>query len=201
MFLAFIPCEAQETKPLEIGIKGGINLSNLYTNDASKTDMIPGFNAGLFAKIPVTSLLAFQPELSLSTKGATLTYDNLLVNGTANFNLTYLELPLLGVINVTKRFNIQVGPYLAYMLDAKVTNKSNVSLFNFEQNLNVDKFNRFDAGVAFGAGIDIDAITMGVRYNLGLTKVGKTQSFLGTDYTVPNSTNGVVSFYLAVSLL
>jgi hypothetical protein len=82
-----------------------------------------------------------------------------------------------------------------------VKNKSNVNLFNFEQNLDADSYNRIDAGIVLGAGIDIDAITMGIRYNLGLTKVGKTQSFLGTNYIIPNSNNGVISFYLAVSLL
>jgi hypothetical protein len=154
-----------------------------------------------FAKIPVSTLIALQPELSLSTKGATISYNNLFVDGTANFNLTYLEMPLLCVVNVTQRVNFQFGPYLAYLLDGKVTNKPNVNLFNFEQNMNVDNYNRVDAGIVLGAGIDIDAITMGARYNLGLTKVGKTRSFMGSDYTIPNSTNGVISFYLAVSLL
>ena len=201
MSVAFIPCHAQEAKPLEMGIKGGVNISSLYTKDASKSDIIPGFNIGFFAKVPVTTLIAFQPELSLSTKGATISYNNLFVDGTANFNLTYLEMPLLCVVNVTQRVNFQFGPYLAYLLDGKVTNKSNVNLFNFEQNMNVDNYNRVDAGIVLGAGIDIDAITMGARYNLGLTKVGKPRSFMGSSYTIPNSTNGVISFYLAVSLL
>ena len=201
MFMAFIPCQAQEAKPLEMGIKGGVNISSLYTKDASKSDIIPGFNIGFFAKVPVTTLIAFQPELSLSTKGATISYNNLFVDGTANFNLTYLEMPLLCVVNVTQRVNFQFGPYLAYLLDGKVTNKSNVNLFNFEQNMNVNNYNRVDAGIVLGAGIDIDAITMGARYNLGLTKVGKPRSFMGSSYTIPNSTNGVISFYLAVSLL
>ena len=201
MSVAFIPCQAQESKPLEMGIKGGVNISSLYTKDASKSDIIPGFNIGFFAKVPVTTLIAFQPELSLSTKGATISYNNLFVDGTANFNLTYLEMPLLCVVNVTQRVNFQFGPYLAYLLDGKVTNKSNVNLFNFEQNMNVNNYNRVDAGIVLGAGIDIDAITMGARYNLGLTKVGKPRSFMGSSYTIPNSTNGVISFYLAVSLL
>jgi hypothetical protein len=201
MAVAFIPCHAQETKALEIGVRGGVNFASLYTKDASKSDIIPGFNGGFFAKIPVSTLFAFQPELSVSTKGATITYNSLLLDGTANFNLTYLEMPLLCVVNVTKRANVQVGPYVAYLLDSKVKNKSNVNLFNFEQNLDADSYNRIDAGIVLGAGIDIDAITMGIRYNLGLTKVGKTQSFLGTNYIIPNSNNGVISFYLAVSLL
>lgn len=196
----YLSSQAQETKISQFGIKGGLNLSNLYTKDASNTDMIAGFNVGVFSKMPVTNFIAFQPELYLTTKGASVTYNNLLVDGTANFNLTYLELPFLFVVNVTPLVNIQFGPYVAYLLDGKVTNKANVNLFNFEQNINVNDYNRIDAGLALGAGLDVGTVTMGARYNLGLTKVGKTQSFLGKNYNIPNSYNGVISFYLAVSL-
>jgi len=203
MFIStmYIQSQAQEEKPVEFGIKAGLNISDFNSKDGATTDLIPGFNVGVFSKLPLTTLIAFQSELSLTTKGATVTYNSLLLDGSANFNLTYLEMPLLCVFNVTNRVNLQVGPYVAYLLDAKVTNKSNVTLFNFEQNLNTDNYNRIDAGIVFGAGIDVHGITMGARYNLGLTKVGKTQSFLGTNYIIPNSTNGVMSFYLAISFL
>jgi hypothetical protein len=53
--------------------------------------------------------------------------------------------------------------------------------------MNMNDYNRIDAGLVAGVGLDIDNITMGLRYNLGLTKVGKSQSFLGTSYTIPDS--------------
>jgi len=40
---------------------------------------------------------------------------------------------------------------------------------------------------------------MGARYNLGMTKVGKTKTLLGSDYTVPDARNGVVNFNLAIA--
>ena len=193
-----LSCFSQDEKKIQFGVKGGINLSNLYTSDASRSDMIAGFNLGVFDKLPVTSSLAIQPEFYVTTKGASVTYDNLFINGTAKFNLTYIEVPLLCVVNVTRLLNVQFGPYIAYLVDGKVKNVANVSLFNFEQNMNVNDYNRIDAGAVFGAGLDVGAITMGARYNLGLTKVGKTQSFLGTNYTIPNANNAVINFYLAV---
>lgn len=84
-----IPCRAQEAAPVKFGFIGGINISNLYTNDASTADVIFGFNLGVFAKIPTKSLLSVQPELYVTTKGASVTYNSLLVDGTANFNLHY----------------------------------------------------------------------------------------------------------------
>src|ERR1035437_6242580 len=165
VFIAsFIPCQAQETKTMQVGVKGGLNISNLYTSDGSSSDMLAGFNVGVFTKMPVTNSIAFQPEINLSTKGASVTYNNLFVNGTAKFNLTYIEVPLLCVLNVTRMVNLQFGPYVAYLIDGKVTNVANVTLFNFEQNVNVNDYNRLDAGIVLGAGLDVGSITMGARY-------------------------------------
>jgi len=199
MYLSSLTSIAQEVKPIQFGVRGGLNLSNLYASDASSSDMIVGFNLGVFNKIPVSSFLAVQPEFYVTTKGASVTYNNLFVDGTAKFNLTYLEVPVLCVVNVTKLLNVQFGPYVAYLVDGKVKNVANVNLFNFEQNINVNDYNRIDAGLVLGAGLEVGSITMGARYNLGMTKVGKTKSFLGSDYTVPNANNGVINFNLAVS--
>ena len=197
--MAIMPLHAQETKSIQFGVKGGLNLSSLNSSDGSTSDMLLGFNLGVFNKLPITSFLAVQPEFYVTTKGSQVTYNNLFVDGTAKFNLTYLEIPLLCVVNVTKLLNVQFGPYAAYMIDGKVTNVGNVNLFNFEQNINVNDYNRIDAGVVLGAGLEVGKITMGARYNLGMTKVGKTNTLLGTDYTVPNARNGVINFNLAVA--
>jgi len=192
--------KAQDSKTTQFGIKAGLNLSNLYTSDASGSDLLVGFNVGIFDKLPVTNMVAIQPEFYLSTKGSSVTYNGLVLDGTARFNLTYLEIPVLCVVNVIPSLNVQFGPYVAYLVDGKVTNVSNISLFNFQQNINVNDYNRFDAGIALGAGIDIGTITIGARYNYGLTKVGKTETYLGKSYTIPNANNGVLNFYVAVTL-
>ena len=197
--VTYLNCQAQELKTMQFGVKGGLNLSSLNASDGSSSDMIAGFNVGVFDKLPVSSFLAIQPEFYITTKGASVTYNNLFVDGTAKFNLTYLEVPLLCVVNVTKLLNVQFGPYVAYLIDGKVKNVANINLFNFEQNMNVNDYNRIDAGLVLGAGLDVGAITMGARYNLGMTKVGKTQSFLGTDYTIPNANNAVINFYISAA--
>ena len=199
VFMIIIRCQAQDQKPMQFGVKGGLNLSNLYTSDAKSSDMITGFNLGVFNKFPVTSFLAIQPEFYVTTKGASVTYNNLFVDGTAKFNLTYLEVPVLCVLQVTHLLNVQFGPYVAYMIDGKVKNEANINLFNFEQNVNVNDYNRIDAGALLGAGLDVGSITMGARYNYGMTKVGKAKSLLGTTYTIPNATNAVINFYIALA--
>jgi len=198
MITTVIPCRAQEKVPAKIGFIGGINISNLYTNDASTADMIFGFNFGVFAKIPTVSLLSVQPELYVTTKGASVTYNSLLVDGTANFNLTYLELPVLGLLRVSDHIDLQFGPYVSYLLAGKVTNMANVHLLDLEKNITMSNYNRIDAGLVLGVGVEAHSMTMGVRYSYGLTKVGRERTLLDQPYTIPNASNGIVNFYLSV---
>lgn len=198
--VTIIPCQAQKPNQLQFGVEAGLNISNLYTGDASISDMIPGFNIGVIAKIPVTENLSIQPELYLTTKGASITYNTTFADGTAKFDVTYIELPVLCIMKVSHYIYIQFGPYVSWLVDAKVTNMANIHLFNFQKNINPDNYNRIDAGLIGGIGVEVHSINMGVRYSYGFSKVGKEQTFLGASYTIPNATNGVVNFYLSVPL-
>jgi hypothetical protein len=204
-FLVFcavhVPVQAQVNKEtVRIGIKGGVNFSSLYTKDSYSTKMLTGFNLGVFSKLSISPKVAFQPELYYTSKGSEVTYNNSFVNGIARFKLNYIELPVLLAINISKNFNIQFGPYASILINGKVKNESNVNLFDFEDNINSDDFSRFDAGIAVGTGIDFGTIGIGIRYNYGLTTVGKEKTFLGTPYTFPDAKNGVLNFYAAISI-
>lgn len=180
------------------GIKGGVNFSNMYTEDVDDENMLTGFNAGIFAELPISNNIAIRPELNYTTKGAELKYDNALTTGAGKFSLGYVELPLLLQAKLGNTFSLHVGPYAAYLVDAKITNKSTNGTFDFENNLNEDDFNRLEAGIAAGLGLDFDNFGIGARYNYGLTTVGKEQSFLGTNYTFPNGKNSVFNIYASI---
>ena len=197
----FFSQTSSDSSLFKFGLKGGVNFSNLYTQNVESNNVLTGFNAGVFAKIPFTESLAIQPELLYTTKGAKLTYNNYFVNGTAKFNLNYVELPVLLVVNLTKNFNIHGGVYVAYLIDGKVTNDSQGTLFDFQNNLKNEDFNKFDTGLAVGVGYDADKFGFGVRYNYGLQKVGKERSFLGTNYTFPDGKNSVINIYVSYSIL
>jgi len=191
--------QAQDSNPVRFGIKGGINFSTLYVDEAD-SKMRTGFNLGLFCKLPLSNIIAVQPELYYTTKGAEITYNTTFVDGTAGFHLNYLEFPVMFVGNITDVFNIHAGPYAAFLISGKVKNESNVNLFDFEENLDTDDYNTFETGLAFGAGIDLNAISLGVRYSQSFTKVGKERTYLGTSYTFPDAKNGVINLYISLSL-
>jgi Outer membrane protein beta-barrel domain len=185
----------------KFGVKGGVNFSNLYTDNVEDNNVLTGFNVGLFAKLPITESLAIQPELLYTTKGAELKYNNAFVNGTSTFRLNYFELPILLVVNLTENFNLHAGPYVAYLVDGKAKNDAQGTLFDIENNLNNEDYNKFDTGISVGVGFDTDQLGFGVRYNYGFQKVGKERSFLGTNYTFPDGKNSVINLYLSYSIL
>lgn len=172
----------------------------MYTEDVDDNNVLTSFNAGIYAKLPLTDAIAIQPELLYSRKGAELVYDNVFAEGTAKFKLNYIELPILLKFNLTDNFNIHAGPYFAYLIDAQVTNETDDGTFDFEDNYDNDDFNKFDYGLSAGVGLDFESIGIGVRYNYGLQTVGKDRDFAGTTYTVPDGKNSNLSLYLAVRL-
>jgi hypothetical protein len=199
---AFTSLNAQtnDSGNAKIGVKGGVNFSNMYTEDVDDNNVLTSFNAGLYASIPLTSALAIQPEFLYSRKGAELAYDNVFATGKAKFKLNYLEVPVLLKVNIAENFNIHAGPYFAYLINADVTNETDSGNFNFEESLDNDDFNKFDYGLSAGLGFDFNSFGIGARYNYGLSTVGKERDFLGTSYTFPDGKNSNISVYLSMNL-
>lgn len=178
----------------KFGIKGGINLTNLYVDDVQDEHMKVGGNVGFFAKLPVAKGLSIMPEILYTNKGAKETYNNFIQgSGEYRFNLNYVEVPLTLVINIVDNFNIHAGGYAAYLTSANVKNVQDGTIQDAE-NLNADNFNRFDYGLVGGLGVDVDNFTIGARYNYGLREVGQSGSLSG-DLT-KNSKNSAFSLYI-----
>lgn len=189
--------EAESSLTPKFGIKGGLNLTNMYVKDVSDENMKVGWNAGVFAKLPVTQGFSIQPELLYTSKGAKETYNNFIEGkGEYRFNLNYVELPLLAVFNVVKNFNIQVGPYASYLVSANIKDLKDDGTINNITDLKADNFNRFDWGVAGGFGIDISNFTLGARYNYGFKEIGKSGSLSGE--LTKDSKNSAISLYIGI---
>ncbi|HEY8894328.1 MAG TPA: porin family protein [Niastella sp.] len=181
----------------KFGIKGGVNLTNMFVDDVSDENMKVGFNAGFFAKLPVTRGFSIQPELLYTSKGAKEKYNNIIQGeGEYRFNLNYIELPVLAVINVAKNFNIHAGPYVSYLAAANIKNLHEDHSQDEIAELDADNFNRFDYGLVGGLGIDISNFTIGARYNYGLREVGKSGSLAGQ--VTKDSRNSAISLYIGV---
>lgn len=183
-----------EKKPTaRFGIKGGLNLTNLYVKDVKDENIKPGINVGVYAKIPVSKCFSFQPELLYSMKGSQVNYNNILGSGKYRFNLNYLEIPVAAVFNVARNFNIHAGPYAAFLLSANVKDVDKNGNINGATELNKDNFQSVDYGLFAGVGFDIGTVTVGGRYTYGLREIGRGGL---SGNLIKNSKNSAISFYI-----
>lgn len=177
-----------------IGIKGGVNFANLYVDEPHDGSLKTGLNLGLFAKLPITRGFSIQPEVLYSSKGSKINLNNPLTGGDYRFNLNYVEVPVLAVINLARNFNIHAGPYVSYLTSANIKTAGDGPGNDEVLGFNEDDFNRVDYGVTGGIGIDISKITIGARYSYGLREVGKSSEIITT--ALSDSKNSVISLYI-----
>lgn len=182
------------------GLRGGVNFSNLYVEDVDDENMLVGFNAAGFVEIPLNSVVSIQPELGFTTKGSEVRYDNFFAEGSTKFRLSYIEAPVLLRFNITRGFNIHAGPYVAYLVDARIKSEDANGATIDEDELNEDDLERIDFGLAAGLGFEFGGFGVGARYNYGLTTVGKEQTVLGQTFTSPDGKNSVLSVFATIKL-
>lgn len=185
-----------------IGIKGGLNFSQFFVDQPTVEDenIKVGLHFGIFTKIPISSFMAFQPELLYSNTGSKVAYGGTEVGsllgireGEVRYNLNYIQLPLAFSVNLGP-VNIHAGPYLSYLVSANVKNLRTSDLTTTNTiDLNNDDFNKIDYGLVGGIGFDLRNVTIGARYNYGLREVGRE----GLAANLTNrSRNSVAQIYL-----
>jgi hypothetical protein len=189
---------ASNTLIPKFGARLGINFSNLSTENATD-NILPGLCIGMFVKLPITKYFAFQPEVNFSMKGAKVDYANPFVAGSATYAFNYLEVPLIGVINFTDNLSIHGGPYAAYLISGSTKNNSSANIFDFENNINPDNYERLDLGVVLGAALNVGRVGLGVRYSRGFTTIGKESTVSGTLIRFPDAINSVFTMFGAIS--
>lgn len=150
------------------GIKGGLNVSNLYIDDITDENARYGFHVGVYGQVFSTDAFAIQPELLFSTKGAKAEYGGL-IDQTAKFNLNYLDLPVLAVFKLGEAAEIHVGPYGSFLLTANTSTSGDLGSGTDE--IERDHLKSFDFGLAGGFGLNFGPVQVGARYNLGLTEL------------------------------
>lgn len=163
---------------VSLGIKGGVNMSNLvYDDEVDDKNPKIGFNIGLAADVDFTPNMALQTGLFLSTKGFKTVNDAIDVEYTEN--LMYLQLPLhlAYKVDVTpgSRIVFHAGPYAAYGVGG--SRKANVGSLSGEWD--VDKifgdangqYKPFDAGLGLGVGAEMGAFLIDLGWDMGMVNI------------------------------
>jgi Outer membrane protein beta-barrel domain len=186
--------ETATTSTARAGIKGGLNVSNLYVDDVDDENARFGFNVGLYAQLFSSEVFAIQPELLYSTKGTRTTYDNGVFAGDVKFNLNYLEVPVLAVVKLGSAAELHFGPYWSYLLAANIDVDGDIDTFD---ELDRDNFQSWDFGLAGGVGLNFGSTQIGVRYSKGLRKLADSDNARAL---VGDAKNSCAQLYIAFSM-
>ncbi len=177
-----------------MGIKGGVNFSNLYLDDVSDENARLGFNLGIYGQILSTERFALQPELLFSTKGSRDEFNGF-VNQEVKFNLNYLDLPVLAVFKLGESAEIHAGVYASYLVNANISYEGDLGSGN--EDLDRDNFKSFDYGLVGGFGLNFGAVQVGARYNYGLVEIADSDA---ADFVLGDARNSVAQVYMAFNL-
>jgi opacity protein-like surface antigen len=139
---------------VNLGIKAGINMYKISSDDNTIYDQITGFNLGLLGHIHFDSQWAVQPELVYSSQGAKI--------GGSDQKLDYINIPVIFQYMFDNGFRLQAGPQLGLLVRAD----------------NKDDLNPIDLGVGIGVSYVVPSTGFGVdaRYNFGLSNINKNDA-------------------------
>jgi hypothetical protein len=103
-------------KKLGIGVKAGINFSNISNASAINASSQSGFHAGVFLGLG-HKLIGSRTELLYSLQGYNYSSDS--TRGSVKND--YIVLAQLVAINITKFVQLQLGFQMGYLLNARPT--------------------------------------------------------------------------------
>jgi hypothetical protein len=191
--LTFISSDVQAQ--INGGIKGGLNVSNMYVDEVDDENARFGFNLGFYGQVLSSDVFALQPELLFSTKGSKIEYGGNLFDQTIKYNLSYLDIPILAVFKLGESAEIHIGPYVGYLLGASITHEGDLG--NAVDEIDRDHLKPFDYGLAGGFGLNFGNVQVGARYNYGLAKLADSDE---AEVLIGDSKNSVAQLYLALNL-
>ena len=179
----FVVANAQ----IKFGVKGGVNSSTIkmddiititqgveeYSLEGIKSGTV-GFHAGLMTRVTFFGVF-IQPELYFSSTGGEVEVTDLITQDVSIKKMEFkkLDIPVL----VGFKFGparINAGPVASIIIDSKA---DLIETAGYEEKLKGASF-----GYQAGVGIDILSISLDVRYEGNLSKLGEGVNIGGNDY-------------------
>lgn len=103
------------------GGKGGINLSNINSDNFADNNIRTGFHLGLLAEIPLGTRFSIQPEVLYATQGTEA--DEIMIGvspRTTEYKLDYIQVPVLAKVYLTESLSIEVGPSFNFLANEEI---------------------------------------------------------------------------------
>lgn len=159
LFLALLVFTFATTQAQKVGIRAGLNISNITGSDAVDTKPLTGVYFGVFKEITlVPEIFYLQPELQYSMQGYK--------SGDTKFSIGYVNIPVLAKVYAIKTFSLEAGPQIGLKVND-----------NFEGN-DGDNIKTFDTAFVGGLGYNFPmGLSINARYAMGLSEIVKDSNF------------------------
>ncbi len=146
------------------GVKAGLNLYNLHSNNGTYYNPAAGVHAGLLSHIHFNDHWALQPEVVFSTQGAK--YRN--AGNETKHNLAYINVPVLVQYMFKNGLRVQAGPQVGFLVHAS-------SRTNDLKKHTADDYNKVEFALSAGGSYQVPNTGFGfdARFNFGLSDIDR----------------------------
>ncbi len=178
LMIAMLAIVTAASAQLNLGVKGGLNMSNMVGDEINDNNMKLGFHVGLAADYDFAPSMAIQTGLFFTTKGFQYKANSLEYTE----NLMYLQLPVHFAykqeVTPGTRIVFHAGPYVAYGLAGKRSFKAG-SIEGSGDKIFGDgllQYKPFDAGLGLGVGAEFGRLLVDVGWDMGLVNISNVNN-------------------------
>ena len=177
------------------GVRAGLNLTNVSMKyDGGKDETLKpkykhGFQIGIVGEYGISDNLSIQPSILFATQGYKLGPTEFIMDDMLGWkeevtvNINYLQIPVNAQYKMDlggSSLLLQAGPYFGFAFGGKKkweyflndnTTASSEGKTDLVFGSKEDQLSPLDFGLGIGVGLQIDAVQIGLRYNLGLANL------------------------------
>lgn len=150
---------------LFLGVKGGVNLSNVYDSEGENfvADSKFGFAVGGFISVPIGRYFGIQPEVLFSQKGFKSSGTYLGSTYTMTRTTNYIDIPLLVAFKPVESVSLLFGPQFSYLMKQTDDFTGGTISSTQEQDFTNDNIRKNTFCLTGGADFNLDHLVIGLR--------------------------------------
>ncbi len=176
-FQSDVKAQAASGDQIRFGIKAGANLSKFgeleFLDQYYDSKYKVGFQAGVYAEIPLGASFAFLPEATFTQKGGKIEETVGGTTGKIETTVNYIDVPFMIGFRATPELTLFAGPQVSFLVSQKTTVHSNGAQVG-DDITDTDNLSKSLAGGAAGIGYRIgDNLNINARYMMDFQNASK----------------------------
>ncbi len=161
-----------------IGVKGGLNISNITSDYYSENNGRTGFHLGGLAEFPISDIFSVQTEVLYSNLGAEVFIISLGGGPVkTEYKLDYIQVPVLGKIYPIENLSFEIGPSFNLLINENAERPGLPDIYDDDGNFvrsqtDIEPFgSKFELGGSVGVSYKFKGVFLiGARFTKGISR-------------------------------